>query len=239
MPRLDVRTIRRRMEAGQTVTEIAKDYGVSRQAIYKRLKKDEEKRRGRAAARETLNKVKDFSDEGHMIVDPETGMVINNRGLTSTIIGRMGDERVTKFVQYHMEMLAMRQGVNKKDVEDLYQRFINYLSYCAEHGVVPNNQNAYFAIGVSRQEMSAWRLGNAGTQKHKEFAEMVTSFFASVHEQGSTDGVLNPISAMFWQKAHDGLIEASKVEVIQENPLGEKRSAEEITAKYADILPEE
>ena len=151
----------------------------------------------------------------------------------------MGDERVTQFVNYHIDMMAMRQGCDKRNVEDLYQRFYRYLQYCSEHGVVPNNMNAYFAIGISRQDVSAWKNGVNGTPEHKAFAETLTSFFASVHEQGATDGVLNPISAMFWQKAHDHLIEASKLEVVQDDPLGDKRSAEDIAKAYTEVeLPD-
>lgn len=239
MARLDVRAVRKKMEQGMSVAEIAKEYGVSRQAVYQRLREDDARKRGQQSGKYALGAVRGRGQGEHRVIDPETGLVIENKGTTALIVGRMGDERVTEFVKYHMEMMAMREGADKRDVNDLRNRFVNYLSYCAEHGIVPNNMNAYFAMGVSKQDISAWHLGNRGTPEHKEFADMVTQFFASIHEQGATDGVLNPISAIFWQKAHDGLIEASKVEVVQDDPLGEKRSSAEIAAKYADILPEE
>ena len=133
----------------------------------------------------------------------------------------------------------MRQGVDKRNVKDLYQRFYNYLAFCRDNGVVQNNMNAYVAIGIRRDEIHAWRVGVYGTPEHREFAQTVADFFASVHEQGATDGVFNPISAMFWQKAHDGMVEASKVEVIQPDPLGDRQSAEDIAARYADVeLPD-
>lgn len=237
MARLDVRAVRKKMAQGMSVAEIAKEYGVSRQAVYQRLREDDVKKHGRQHSGYKLGDVRGVGQGEHRLIDPETGLVIENRGQTAMIVGRMGDERVTEFVKYHMEMMAMREGVDKRDVNDLRTRFINYLGYCAEHGIVPNNANAYFAMGVSKDDISKWHLGKAGTPEHKEFADMVKQFFASIHEQGSTDGVLNPISAMFWQKAYDGLIEASKVEVVQDDPLGERRSSAEITAKYADILP--
>lgn len=172
------------------------------------------------------------------LVDPVTGVSVTNPK-DKAIISRMGDERVTAFVQYHIDMLKMRQGVNKRDVNELYQRFYTYLAYCAEHRIVPNNMNCYFAIGVLREEMYQWRTGIKGSAEHKRFAVDVQQFFASVHEQGPTDGVLNPISAMFWQKAHDGMIEAQKLEVVNSDPLGEKVSAEDIATKYADVqLPD-
>ena len=172
------------------------------------------------------------------LVDPKTGILVTNSS-DKAIIKHIGDERVTAFVQYHVDMLQMRQGVNKRDVNDLYQRFYAYLAYCAEHMIVPNNMNCYFALGVGRDELYQWRKGIKGTPDHKRFADDVSQFFASIHEQGPTEGLLNPISAMFWQKAHDGMIEAQKLEVTNTDPLGEKQSGEQIAQKYADVqLPD-
>lgn len=180
-----------------------------------------------------------FKDEYRSLIDPKTGIVVSNGSAQSQVIARMGDERVTAFVQYHVDMLKMRQGVDKKNVPDLYARFINYLEYCAEHGILPNNMNAYFAIGVSKQDISGWKNGTFGTQEQRRFAEDISQFFASIHEQAGGEGIVNPILSIYWSKAHDGMIEASKVEVVNSDPLGEKQSAEQIAEKYAGILPED
>ena len=219
------------------VTEIAEKYGVSRQAVYQRLKEDERKKQSRNTNGYGLNNVRSqgVGRGNHKLIDPETGLVVENRGNQALVIGRMGDERVTEFVGYHMDMLAMRQGVDKRDVDDLYNRFTNYLGYCAEHGVIPNNMNCYFALGLSRQNISAWHRGVEGTPRHKEFADMVMDFFASVHEQAATDGIVNPIYSMWLQKAHDHMIEAQKVEVVTDDPLGDKKSAEELSRLYESI----
>ena len=218
-----------------SIADIGKKYGVSRQAIYQKLKAEEEKK-GRMASGYIPANLQPYSN---VSVDPATGYAVSVIGDTKNIVGRMGDERVTQFVNYHMDMMAMRQGCDKRNVEDLYNRFYRYMAYCAEHGIVPNNMNCYFAIGIARQDVSNWHRGVSGTPEHKEFADAVMAFFASVHEQGATDGVLNPISAMFWQKAHDNLVEASKLEVVQEDPLGNKRSAEDIAKAYTEVqLPD-
>lgn len=172
------------------------------------------------------------------LVDPKTGVVVSNNAAQSQIIARMGDERVTAFVQYHMDMLQMRQGVDKKNVPDLYQRFYRYLAYCAEKGIIPNNMNAYFAIGITKQEISAWNAGQRSPE-HKQFAEDIKQFFASIHEQAGGEGIVNPILSIYWSKAHDGMVEAQKLEVVNTNPLGEKQSSEQIAQKYAGILPDD
>ncbi len=184
-------------------------------------------------------KPREYDTTAQKLVDPKTGIVVQNGGRDAMIIGRIGDERVTQFVLYHMEMMKMREGCNTKDVPDLYQRFYRYLSYCAEHAIVPNNMNAYYAIGVDNNTVTAWKRGAQGTPEQQKFGRDVASFFASVHEQAPTDGLMNPISAMFWQKAHDGMIEASKLEVVNQDPLGDRKSAEDIAKSYSEVeLPD-
>ena len=64
-----------------------------------------------------------FKDEYKQLVDPKTGIVVSNNAAQSQVIARMGDERVTAFVQYHMDMMRMRQGVDKKNVPVLLPLF--------------------------------------------------------------------------------------------------------------------
>lgn len=219
------------MAQGHSIQEAADHFGCTRQNIYTRIKQDDEKKRKTLTA--TIREMP------HATVDPKTGLVVDMGGKNKALVAKMGDDRVSAFVDYHMEMLAMRQGCDRRNVPDLYARFFRYLTYCRDHNIVPNNMNAYFAIGVARQDISAWHLGTKGTPEHKEFADTIMSFFASIHEQGAIDGVMNPISAMFWQKAHDGLIEANKLEVVQEDPLGDKRSATDIAKSYTEVeLPD-
>ena len=174
----------------------------------------------------------------HSLIDPKTGIVVSNNAAQSQIIAKMGDERVTAFVQYHMDMMKMRQGVDKKNVPDLYNRFFNYLAYCAEHGIIPNNMNAYFAIGISKDDIGAWYAGRR-TPEHKQFADDIKQFFASIHEQAGGENIVNPILSIYWSKAHDNLTDSPKVEVTVSDPLGERVSSAEIAKKYEIILPED
>ena len=219
------------------------DTGVIRQ-LQERMREQEEAqqqpKRGRGRPKGSKDKKprKPGAIQPGPVVDPATGIVVNQPKELKRV-EHIGDERVTAFVQYHMDMLVMRQGVDKHNVADLQQRFINYLSYCASHQIVPNNMNAYFAIGITRDDIYKWKSGASGSPEHKKFAEEVAQFFASIHEQGPTEGLLNPISAMFWQKAHDGMIEAQKLEVTNSDPLGEKVDTGKIAEKYADVeLPD-
>ena len=179
-----------------------------------------------------------FKEEYRNLVDPKTGIVVSNNAAQSQIIARMGDERVTAFVQYHMDMMKMRQGVDKKNVPDLYNRFYIYLTYCAEHGVLPNNMNAYYAIGITKSDISAWNSGR-GTPDQRQFAEDIKQFFASIHEQAGGENIVNPILSIYWSKAHDSMSDNPRIEVTVNDPLGERASSEEIADRYRDLLPED
>lgn len=184
------------------------------------------------------SKKHEFPNESRQLVDPKTGIVVSNNAAQSLTIAKMGDERVTAFVQYHMDMLKMRQGVDKKNVADLYNRFFNYLGYCAEHGVIPNNMNAYFAIGITRQDITAWYAGNRSPE-HKQFADDIKQFFASIHEQAGGENIVNPILSIYWSKSHDGMSDNPRVEVTVTDPLGDRASSAEIAKKYEGILPDD
>ena len=210
-----IEKIRELQSKGYSIAQIAAEMNVSRQAIYQKIKADDKKHGKLTIADEAVRKLANPS--------------------TREIAIKMGDEKVSRFVQYHVDLFKMGQGVDKSDPAELYERFFKYLAYCTENGIIPNNMSAYLAIGVTRDDISQWGNGRRGTPQHRKFAEDVSAFFASIHEQGGTDGVMNPIQTIFWQKAYDGLSDQPKVEIEVSNPLGEKRSAEDIAKTYSDL----
>ena len=62
---------------------------------------------------------------------------------------------------------------------------------------------------------------------------------SSRHSEAGGSGIVNPILSIYWSKAHDGMVEASKVEVVRNDPLGDRQSSEQIAAKYREVdLPD-
>lgn len=215
---VSIAEIRELISKGYTIAQIAEKKNISRQAVYQKIKEDDRKRGALTTADEVASK----------LTTPRNKAIVN----------AIGTEKASAFVQYHLDLFKMGQNVNKKNVPELYERFANYLQYCVENGVVPNNMSAYLAIGVTFADISAWK-NSRGTAEHKRFAEDIAMFFASIHEQGGTDGLMNPIQTIFWQKAYDGLSDQPKIEVQVTDPLGEKRTAQDIASKYEEVeLPD-
>ena len=218
-PAITVEEIYKLQDKGYSLAQIAEMNHVSRQTIYERVKRDQKKK-------------------GLISLEDEAKRKLQNTTYRE-IANRMGDEKVGRFVKYHMDLFQMGRGVDKKDVPGLYERFFRYLAYCTENNVVPNNMSAYLAIGIYKEDILRWGKGTDGTPAHQQFARDITGFFAAVHEQGGTDGVMNPIQTIFWQKAYDGLSDQPKVEIEVRNPLGEKKSAEDIAQAYGEVeLPD-
>ena len=212
---VSIQQIRSLQRKGHTIAEIAEITGISRQAVYQKIKADEKKKGLRTTADEVADK-------------------LTAPGKRAAVLS-IGDEKASLFVKYHLELFKMGQGCDKKNVPELYERFYNYLAYCIQNNIVPNNMSAYLAIGITYDDIYNWSHGRVQTPEHTKFAVDLKAFFASVHEQGATDGLLNPIQTIFWQKAYDGLSDQPKVEIELKNPLGEKRSAEDIAKTYNDL----
>lgn len=49
-----------------------------------------------------------------------------------------------------------------------------------------------------------------------------------------SDGKINPVTGIFWQKNYDGLRDQTELAIAPVNPLGEGKSAEELAKKYSE-----
>ena len=181
-----------------------------------------------------------FNKREQGLTIPGTEYVVSaNPHQVENLVGKMGDDKVGAFIGYHLDMMNMRMGVDKNDVQSLYERFGKYLQYCMEKNILPNNMNAYFAIGISRSDVSRWYTGKAGTPAHRQFAEDIKAFFSSIHEQAGLEGMTNPILTIWWQKSHDLMTDSPQQEVMEESALGDRQNAETIAAKWKDVeLPD-
>ena len=167
-PAVTVEEIYELQSKGYSQAQIAEMKGVSRQAVYQKVRNYEIKKGLLTPVDEAVRK----------LANPATREIAN----------KMGDKKVKRFVAYHVDLFMMGQGCDKSDVPGLYERFKKYLVYCTENGVVPNNMSAYLDIGVHKDEITQWSRGVSGTPEHQKFAREVQAFFSSIHEQGGTDG---------------------------------------------------
>ena len=96
--------------------------------------------------------------------------------------------------------------------------------------------NAYHAMGINASQAWAWKTGGAGsTPERRDLIAEVDAVCSGSREMLAASGAINPILAIFWQKNYDGMRDVQEHSVYQGDPLGEKRSAQEIAEQYSDL----
>lgn len=144
-----------------------------------------------------------------------------------------------KYIKHVLECQQIGVGVDKNDIEDMKQRFIKYLEVCAKNDMKVGNLAAYCAIGLTKDIVFDWEHGCSRTPEHQAFIRFVKSVIAAYRESALSEGEINPVLGMFWQKSFDGLNEMTEVEasnLIEGNT--DQMTAEQIADKYQDLLPE-
>ena len=144
-----------------------------------------------------------------------------------------------KYIKHVLECQQIGVGSDKSNVEDLKQRFIKYLELCSKNDMKVGNLAAYCAMGLTKDVVFDWEHGMSRTPEHRAFICFVKSVIAAYRESALSEGEINPVLGMFWQKAFDGLNEMTEVEATgQIEGATDQLTAEQIADKYQDLLPE-
>lgn len=117
--------------------------------------------------------------------------------------------------------------VDTRNIEALKERFHRYLQYCIENDMVVSNLNAYASMGISKVTAHSWSVGDRG-KAHQEFMEMVKRVCAAYREQAMAEGVIQPVTGIWWQKNFDGFVDNQVLTVQPANPMGDELSPEEL-----------
>ena len=153
-------------------------------------------------------------------------------------INSFGEKRtIAKITAFMMVVQNISVGRDIKDTNDLRRRFYTYCALSEACGMRVGNMNAYHAMGITMQQAWAWKTGGAGSNpERRKLIEEVDMVCSGSREMLAAMGQINPVLAIFWQKNFDGLKDIQEHSVYAGDPLGEKRSKEEIAEQYADII---
>ena len=122
----------------------------------------------------------------------------------------------------------------KEMVKEMERRFDNYLQMCATYDKKVGNQAAYLAIGIDKETAWNW-LNRASTNPLLvDFIKKVQKICSVYRENLMSDGKVNPVTGIFWQKNYDGMKDQQEVVLTPNNPLGEQKDAEELSRKYLE-----
>lgn len=128
------------------------------------------------------------------------------------------------------------KNANVDDIDSLYACLEEYIKYCIEHNIRITNGMAYSACGLNRFIVKDWALGvtRSSDPAYREFAQTIRSICYESREMLMSEGKLNPIVGIWWQKNYDGFKDKpnDQDEVSDDD---DTLSASQIAEKYSGI----
>lgn len=142
----------------------------------------------------------------------------------------------TRLINHVMQIQEIRQQAVRSDLNSLKSCFFNYLKLCQANGFPVQNLAAYSAMGFDPSTFCAW--AKSDDPDRREFASFVKSTCALFRESMVSDGKINPVIGIFWQRNFDGLRnDTEQVQAINEQDDSEF-SNKSYKEKYKNLIGE-
>ena len=97
---------------------------------------------------------------------------------------------------YEIGMMA-----DRNDPVSLRSCFLAYLKLCQEDGFKVGNLAAYASMGMTSAQFCYYKK----KPEYKDLAEFVQTVCSMSRENMISDGKINPVIGIFWQRNYDGL----------------------------------
>lgn len=233
--KFDMRVAKIMRTKGRTYKEIAEAFGTTEQrvknAFYLESKGEKEAElTKRKPGRPPGSKNKRTIAEEKMLTNWEHSAIAPAMREDKAELNRAAGWFVT-------QCLALGQTVDKDNIESLYNGLIRYVELCTQTGMPMLVKTCQLALGLNHTTISNWKNGRskAGDSRYKEFAELLYSVIGAGMETAAAAGSIDRVLTIWWEKAHFNMTEGTGVVQEETDPLGERKSAEEIAAKYSDL----
>lgn len=170
----------------------------------------------------------------------QKGTVDNRKNnLVQNALSNIPSGENSRYISHTLEIQQIGIGSDPNNIDDLKARFIQYLQVCAKNDMKLGNLAAYCAMGITKDQVYQWEHGGARGVEHKAFIRFVKSVIAAYRETAISEGKINPVIGIFWQKSFDGLNEMAEYEASNQlEGVTEHMDAEQIAEKYQGLLPE-
>lgn len=132
------------------------------------------------------------------------------------------------------------KNVSLDDIKAVRAVTRNYLESCVETSTVPSISGLCRALGCSRT--AYYNIVNAGRPKETaEFFEMAHDSFSDILAQASLRGAVQPVVAIFLEKALFGYNERVEIVTAQKQcgPLGDAPDMARLEEKLKDVVVED
>lgn len=174
----------------------------------------------------TVDQLKNiYIADGNMTLDKMADKI------NAVSIEKNGNARYANFV---LAVAAIGRNADLTNIDDLRMRFYSYLELSQRCNMKISNLCAYLSVGMTYDK--AYSQMKNGSDQVKDLLFEIQAVCGSYRESITSDGKLNPVTSIFWQKNYDGLKDRSEQTVTVHDPLGAAKSVEDIKQKYADII---
>ena len=155
--------------------------------------------------------------------------VIGDNGITAS-----ADEiaQVTK----HALEVALWDEIDTKDPEQLRDRTLKYLQYCIDNKIKPGNLGLYNAWGLTKGEVSNIQQREPNSLRAGVIKKS-RQIMSQIREQLMSDGKINPVTGIFWQKNWDGLKDQQEVVVEPKKQIEADQTPEQVRQMLEQDIP--
>lgn len=153
-------------------------------------------------------------------------------------VAHMDKDESALFCQYALDMFHA-PSVDLDDPDAVAAAIDGYFKYCIDRGLRPGNLGLYAALGLSKQDVSnaingySKKLGSSTIDLLKKAKQALATYRELLGSQGK----INPVTLIFWQKNYDGLKDVQDITITPNAALEQERTAEEIRQKVLEDIP--
>jgi len=144
----------------------------------------------------------------------------------------------TRLINHIIQINEIASHADRNDVSTLRSCFINYLKLCQVNAFPVQNLAAYAAMGFpsnSHFEMYC----RSDNPERRELYTFVKSTCSMFREGMVSEGKLNPVIGIFWQRNFDGLRnDTEQVQAVQEQEDEYSSGGKSYKDKYKNLIGE-
>lgn len=155
---------------------------------------------------------------------------------------KFGEENVeagdnTRFLRLAMASWDL-PPIDISDAQQVENRIYEYFTFCAENDRKPSMVGMANWIGVSKDTVREWKLGNVRNETHAAPVQKALNILEELWVDYMQNGKINPASGIFLAKNMFQYKDVIDIKPVAPDPLGEQVSAKELADKYKDIIEE-
>ena len=124
-----------------------------------------------------------------------------------------------------------------KDNAEMAERLNDYFRQCSEENQLPTIEDMSLALGVTRQTVWDWENRRNVNPERADMIKKAKQIMAGIDAKLAAEGKIPQVVYIFRSKNFYGMKDQQDVVVTPNvDPLGDRRSGEELTQKYLDSV---